>query len=139
MHYPAQATAIKAIVRGISPIGEELTWNIAQKLFNKATERVFESKKYSEAKKEELRNILAASFTEVVQEELEEFTEHNFDAFMDTADSLNARDLAEIAEKLVAAEGLVAENDWDQATVGGFVEVLTIDLENGLRWLKRLP
>ena len=51
---------------------------------------------------------------------------------------MNASRLAEFAESLVGLQAIAAKGEDGPATVGGLIEVATIDKGNGIRWVKCL-
>jgi hypothetical protein len=51
---------------------------------------------------------------------------------------MNASRLAEFAESLVGLQAIAAKSEDGPATVGGLIEVATIDKANGVRWIKSL-
>lgn len=66
-----------------------------------------------------------------------------FDSFssplLGTIESLNLKDVAELAEALVGIQAMRATASPEPAGVGGFIESLVIDKFEGIRWIKRLP
>jgi hypothetical protein len=57
---------------------------------------------------------------------------------MDTVAAMSLIGLADLSESLIGIQAAATYSKSGAATVGGFVEVVTIDRQYGIRWRKRL-
>ena len=60
------------------------------------------------------------------------------DPLLDSIEGLDLSHLANLADSLVGMEATSAFGGDSPATVGGFIEVATIDRQNGIVWVKKL-
>jgi hypothetical protein len=58
--------------------------------------------------------------------------------FMNTVTAMSLISMAQLAESLIGIQATSTYSKAGAATVGGFIEVVTIDRINGVRWRKRL-
>jgi hypothetical protein len=96
----------------------------------------------------EIRNKFADSIdlenklTEIksaVQDGMSDFSHDSFvGPLLDTIGVMNVQGLGEFAESLVALQATSTYAQKGPATVGGYIEVATIDRTNGVRWVKSL-
>ena len=74
-----------------------------------------------------------------VRETIYEFYRKRFtDPLLDSIEGLDLSHLANLADSLVGMEATSAFGGDSPATVGGFIEVATIDRQNGIVWVKKL-
>ena len=58
---------------------------------------------------------------------------------LSTIGTLNLNDLANLADSLIGMQSVKSLASPRPATVGGLIEILLIDRENGFRWFRKLP
>ncbi len=58
---------------------------------------------------------------------------------LSTIGTLNLNDLANLADSLIGMQSVKSLASPHPATVGGLIEILLIDRENGFRWYRKLP
>lgn len=74
-----------------------------------------------------------------VRETIYDFYRKRFtDPLLDSIEGLDLSHLANLADSLVGMEATSAFGGDSPATVGGFIEVATIDRQNGIVWVKKL-
>lgn len=82
---------------------------------------------------------LGAEIAEQVRESIKEFSDrHLTNPLLDSIEGLDLGHLANLAESLVGMEATSAFGGDGPATVGGFIEVATIDRQRGVVWIKSL-
>jgi hypothetical protein len=74
-----------------------------------------------------------------VEQEMDEWAQSRYiDPVLNTIDGMGLKGLAELADSLVSLQALAANGDRGPATVGGLIEVATIDRINGVQWVRKL-
>jgi hypothetical protein len=123
----AQSQAIRGFIQGYHPetlpqIGEFVKQSMLEKLGAAATPEIAEA---------------------VVAEVMEKTGDYAYNTFIqplyNEVDGMTISRLAEFAESLVGLQATAAKTlDEGPATVGGYIEVATIDKAEGVRWVKAL-
>jgi hypothetical protein len=122
----AQDEAIFGFVRGIR-------WETTNFISRKIEEKVNELIKNDEGQNlgEEIANEVRAL--------AEDFCRRRFTSpLLDSIEGLDIGHLANLADSLVGMEATSAFGGDGPATVGGLIEVATIDRQNGVQWVKNL-
>mgnify|MGYP000296490228 CR=1 FL=1 len=74
------------------------------------------------------------------REAIDQWAQEKFvDPMLNTIGAMGLTGLAEIADSLVSLQATAANSKNDLPTVGGLIEVATIDRIRGVRWVRRLP
>ena len=132
--YPfAQDDAIQGFVRGWTDKMRDTT---AEVVFNSTWDALAQSGLTNDY---ELIDQISNSAREMAVSQLRE-TSLNTYAYplMDTVAAMSLIGLADLSESLIGIQAAATFNKAGAATVGGFVEVATIDRQYGVRWIKKL-
>jgi len=126
IHSFAQGDAIHTFLRGYH-----------QKIFTKFKEL------YSQAIfEQEDCNVLQENWQAIEDQIITNLKDYSHEQFvspmLDTIDAMSLQSLAEFAESLVGLQATATYADSGPATVGGLVEVATIDRTHGVQWVKSL-
>lgn len=135
----AQTDAIDSFNRGWNP---RIRDAVVEAVWDKAWDAIYELKASADSLAEGPDEVtpIANKIRDEVREAVDEFSLHNFVyPLMDTVDAMSLTTMAELAESLIGIQAASTFGKKGAATVGGFVEVITIDRQNGVRWRKRLP
>jgi hypothetical protein len=74
-----------------------------------------------------------------IEAEIDEWAQEKYvEPMLNTIEAMGLKGLAEIADSLVSLQATAANSQRGPATVGGLVEVATIDRINGVQWVRRL-
>jgi hypothetical protein len=71
--------------------------------------------------------------------EIRTYGSSHYTNLLDTLTVMDLSALAEVAESLVGMQVLAAHNSSSSPHSGGIIEVATIDLQNGVKWHRRIP
>jgi hypothetical protein len=75
-----------------------------------------------------------------IETEIEKFSQSKFvDPMLKTIEAMGMNSLADLADSLVGLQATSTYSKAGAATVGGLIEVMTIDRINGVQWKRRLP
>jgi hypothetical protein len=75
-----------------------------------------------------------------IAEEIETFSHTKFvSPMLNTIEAMGMNSLADLADSLVGLQATSTYSKAGAATVGGLIEVVTIDRINGVQWKRRLP
>ena len=75
-----------------------------------------------------------------IESEVQAYSQSKFiDPMLSTIEAMGLNSLAELADSLVGLQATSTYSKAGAATVGGLIEVMTIDRINGIRWMRRLP
>lgn len=122
----AQGDAISAFLRGYN-------WRISDKL-----NELFGSKMREEFHVENAEDSISKIINEV-EDALAEFSHDEFvSPMLSTINAMSLHSLGEFAESLVGLQATATYAKSGPATVGGLIEVATIDRTSGVRWIKAL-
>jgi hypothetical protein len=120
----AQDDAIFGFVRGFR---RELMDHVYSQVETMVNERI---------ENDEGENV-GAEIVEKLRDEVFSYYRRRFtDPILDSIEGLTINHLADLAESLVGMEATAAFGGDGPATVGGMIEVATIDRINGVRWVK---
>jgi hypothetical protein len=124
-HY-AQGEAIAAFLRGAD-------WRVMDYFRELISRRVDQIN---------LDHSIALESGEIAREiyrEIEDYEHKNFvSPLLSTVEGMSQKVLAEFAESLVGLQATATYSQAGPATVGGMIEVATIDRKNGVVWKSRL-
>ena len=125
--YFAQREAMWAFIAGYtSDIMEEVKRLIWQKV----------EEKWGETTDEPIGWNLAQE----IEAEVQAYSQSKFvDPMLSTIEAMGLNSLAELADSLVGLQATSTYSKAGAATVGGLIEVMTIDRINGIQWKRRLP
>lgn len=139
----AQDDAINSFGRGWNP---RIRDAVSESIWDKSWEIIYEAKLASKGDEElsdkdyEEVSQLAQKIKNKVLESVDDFSKVNFIfPLMDAVDAMSLTSVSELAESLIGIQAASTYSKKGAATVGGFVEVVTIDRQQGVRWIKRLP
>lgn len=135
----AQKDAIDSFGRGWNP---RIRSSVEEQIWDKTWSAVYDMHAGEDLTDEDFEKIgqIAAKVQEQVMGAVDEYSLHNFVyPLMDTVDAMSLTSIAELAESLIGIQAASTYSKKGAATVGGFVEVVTIDRQHGVRWRKRLP
>jgi hypothetical protein len=122
----AQGDAISAFLRGYN-------WKITNQI-NSLFENEIREKINMEISQEVIDEVV-----ESVEKKLGEYSHSEFvSPLLDTINAMSIQSLGEFAESLVGLQATSTYAQAGPATVGGLIEVATIDRTNGVRWMKSL-
>lgn len=122
----AQGGAIQAFLRGIN-------WRVYDKLVQSVREAVFNLTDPEGAK------VDGIMISKHVTDEIDKYSREEFvDPLMNTVEAMSLKGLGDFAGALVGLQATSTFGEKGPATVGGLVEVVTIDRANGIQWLKKL-
>lgn len=75
-----------------------------------------------------------------IEAEVQAYSQSKFvDPMLSTIEAMGLNSLAELADSLVGLQATSTYSKAGAATVGGLIEVMTIDRINGIQWKRRLP
>ncbi len=125
VHY-AQGDAISAFLRGAD-------WKILNRM-----KSFIEGKLNDIAAQHSIELDVAGTMTEL-SSDIEDFAHEKFvSPLLGTVEAMGMRSLSDFAESLVALQATSSYAKDGPATVGGFIEVATIDRVKGVSWIKAL-
>ena len=126
IHHFAQGDAIATFLRGYN-------WKIFKKFTSEYREKVFEnfSPNFESSKWDEIESQIADTIKSFSHDEF-------ISPMLSTIEAMSLESLAEFAESLVALQATATYAEAGPATVGGLIEVATIDRTSGIRWVKAL-
>jgi hypothetical protein len=123
----AQGDAIQAFLRGYH-------WKTWDKLRSHLSDKLFLYNILDDKGESAQSSLIAEAF-----KELDEFSHETFVLpLLGTVEAMSMPSLADFAGSLVELQATFAYSQDGPATVGGFVEVATIDRVNGIQWKQRL-
>ena len=126
IHSFAQGDAIHTFLRGYH-----------QKIFSKFRE-LYNEAIFEQENCEELKENWQGIEEQIIAS-VKDFSHEQFvSPMLDTIDAMSLQSLAEFAESLVGLQATATYADSGPATVGGLVEVATIDRTHGVQWVKSL-
>lgn len=125
--YFAQREAMWAFISGYNgDIMEEVKKLIWRKV----------EEKWGDTTEEEIGWNLAQE----IESAIEEFSQNKFvSPMLKTIEAMSTSSLADLAESLVGLQATSTYSKAGAATVGGLIEVVTIDRIRGVQWKRRLP
>jgi hypothetical protein len=135
----AQKDAIDSFGRGWNPRVRDAVY---EEIWDKAWNEIYSSQVNPNMQDEDFNKIgqSATNIRDAVMKAVDDYSLNNFVyPLMDTVDAMSLTSIAELAESLIGIQAASTYGKKGAATVGGFVEVITIDRQNGVRWRKRLP
>lgn len=135
----AQKDAIDAFGRGWNPRIKDAVYG---EIWDKAWSEIYDLLETPDMTDEDYQRISrsAAKIRDEIMKAVDDYSLNNFVyPLMDTVDAMSLTSIAELAESLIGIQAASTYGKKGAATVGGFVEVITIDRQNGVRWRKRLP
>ncbi len=80
-----------------------------------------------------------SALAENISSEISSYGTSHYTNLIDTLTVMDLSAIAEVAESLVGMQVLAAHNSNSAPHSGGIIEVATIDLQNGVKWHRRIP
>lgn len=120
----AQSDAILGFIKGIRPEIQTHVWHMVRNKVNDAI-----TNPTGEDLGEKIANEVSQSVTDFCIENLQ-------NPLLESIEGLDLIHLANLAESLVGMQATSAFGAEGPATVGGFIEVVTIDRQDGVAWIK---
>jgi hypothetical protein len=154
IYYPAQRKAVRSFLNGYHDdmlketrrfISESLTriqnedWIERNSEGFKEINASFPSVTSSNIRKLVTDQTLITALSEEVNRAIEIHGGQQYSNLMDTLGLMDLSNLAEVAESLAGLQVLAAHNSKSSPNSGGIIEVATIDLQNGVKWHRRIP
>jgi hypothetical protein len=140
IYFPGQNRAIRTFLKGFDPTLLEEHGDLLQQALLKArsSQDVPSEVRYQLQDLEEnfeLKRFISRG----LEDYLSEFGEGTNAKLLDTIGAMDLTAVAEVAESLTGLEVLAAHNAESPPTSGGIIEVVTIDLQYGIQWHRRIP
>jgi len=124
----AQSDAIFGFIRGAQSA-------VKVAVYEYLWETLTDGKDENEEKLKEVQTLIDGLRNHVDEYQTETFV----NPMLDTIGSLSLRDVADLAVSLVGMQATRSAASPTPASVGGFIESLVIDRNDGVRWVNRLP
>ncbi len=134
IHTYAQDSAINAFLNGQSFDAELRMGTLIETAFDQNQPLLGGDQDYLGQTLQSLKD----SVSRAVRDELATISGGTMERFRKSVRAMDVTAMSEFAESLVNLEAMSGLALDDDATVGGFVQVLTIDPHEGIRWRKRL-
>jgi hypothetical protein len=123
----AQDSAIKGFMRGFAP-------DIVDYVTRVASEKLMDSM----SEPQHLKLKASLELQDAIRDALSEYGHQRTSQLLSTVSAMQISALAEFADSLVGIQALSTYSDLGIATVGGLVEVATIDRKKGVTWHRSL-